>query len=80
MPRTIMRIGRTPDNDISLPEDLGVSRYHAELRELAPGRYEIVDLNSHNGTFVNGQRVSRVALDDHDVIGVGNSTFCLAAG
>jgi ABC transport system ATP-binding/permease protein len=50
------------------------------LRESGPGRYEIIDLNSHNGTFVNGQRISRAALAEHDVIGVGFSTFCLVAG
>jgi ABC transport system ATP-binding/permease protein len=80
MPPRVIRIGRTADNDLALPDDLGVSRYHAELRESGPGRYEIIDLNSHNGTFVNGQRISRAALAEHDVIGVGFSTFCLVAG
>ena len=49
------RIGRVPDNDIVVPH-LSVSRHHAELRT-TPGGYRIVDLGSHNGTFVNEQRV-----------------------
>ena len=53
LPAKAMRIGRTPENDLVLP-DLDVSRHHAELRKSPAGSYEIVDLGSHNGTFVNG--------------------------
>ena len=58
LPATAMRIGRVPDNDLVL-SDLNVSRHHAELRKSAHRPYEIVDLGSHNGTFVNGQRVTK---------------------
>ena len=57
-----MRIGRTPDNGLVL-SDLDVSRNHAELRKSATGSYEIVDLGSHNGTYVNGQRVTSKHAD-----------------
>jgi ABC transport system ATP-binding/permease protein len=73
--RTI-RIGRGTDNELVV-SDLSVSRHHAELRQLADGRYEIVDLDSHNGTYVNGQPVSRVLLGPQDIVGVGHSTFRL---
>ena len=73
--RTI-RIGRGLDNELVV-SDLSVSRHHAELRQLADGRYEIVDLGSHNGTYVNGQPVSRVLLGPQDIVGVGHSTFRL---
>ncbi|WP_370087662.1 FHA domain-containing protein [Streptacidiphilus sp. MAP12-16] len=73
--RTI-RIGRGLDNELVV-SDLSVSRHHAELRQLADGRYEIVDLDSHNGTYVNGQPVSRVLLGAQDIVGVGHSTFRL---
>jgi ABC-type multidrug transport system ATPase subunit len=73
--RTI-RIGRGLDNELVV-SDLSVSRHHAELRQLADGRYEIVDLDSHNGTYVNGQPVSRVLLGPQDIVGVGHSTFRL---
>ena len=74
-----IRIGRTPDNDLAL-SDLDVSRNHAELRKSPAGSYEIIDLGSHNGTFVNGKRVSHATLTDQDIISIGHSTFRLAEG
>ena len=78
LPATL-RIGRTADNDLVLADDLGISRYHAELRKSPAGGYEIVDLASHNGTFVNGQRISRTMLTEHDIVRIGHATFRLAA-
>jgi 8-oxo-dGTP diphosphatase len=75
-----IRIGRTPDNDVVLAHDLGVTRHHAELRKSSAGSYEIIDLGSHNGTFVNGTRVSRVTLTDQDIVRISHSTFRLAEG
>ena len=77
LPAQAMRIGRTPDNDLILA-DLDVSRHHAELRKSPTGSYEIVDLNSHNGTFVNGKRVFQAMLTEHDIVNIGHSTFRLA--
>ena len=74
-----LRIGRTSDNDLVL-SDLTVSRHHAELRKAPTGRYEIVDLSSHNGTFVNGQKVASATLTENDIIGIGHSTFRLSGG
>ncbi len=74
-----MLIGRSPGNDLIFA-DLDVSRQHAELRKSHTGSYEIVDLGSHNGTFVNGKRVSRAMLTEHDVVNIGHSTFRLAEG
>ncbi|MGE5694963.1 MAG: FHA domain-containing protein [Candidatus Sericytochromatia bacterium] len=71
-----LRIGRAPENDIVVP-DLIVSRHHAELRERDDGRHEIVDLGGHNGTFVNGRRVTTAVLDDNDIVGIGRTTFRL---
>ncbi|WP_370110039.1 FHA domain-containing protein [Streptacidiphilus sp. MAP12-33] len=71
-----LRIGRGLDNDLVV-SDLSVSRHHAELRQLADGRYEIVDLESHNGTYLNGQPISRQILSAQDIVGVGHSTFRL---
>ena len=72
------RIGRVPDNDIMVPHP-SVSRHHAELHS-TPGGYRIVDLGSHNGTFVNEQRVSAATLDEGDTIGFGDTTFRLSGG
>jgi ABC transport system ATP-binding/permease protein len=79
LPAKAMRIGRIPDNDLVL-SDLDVSRHHAELRKSPTGSYEIVDLNSHNGTYVNGQRVTSKLLSEEDLVSVGHSTFRLKDG
>jgi ABC-type multidrug transport system ATPase subunit len=76
-PTRLLRIGRDPGNDLVVP-DLSVSREHAELRNLGDGRYEIADLGSHNGTFVNGQRITRTTtVTEQDLIGIGRATFRL---
>jgi predicted ester cyclase len=74
-----IRIGRTPDNDIEL-RDLEVSRHHAELRRRADGSFEIIDLGSHGGTFVNSQRITHKLLTEQDIIGIGHRTFRLSGG
>ncbi|MFD8595913.1 FHA domain-containing protein [Kitasatospora sp. NPDC059646] len=73
--RTI-RIGRALDNDIVV-SDLQVSRHHAELRQLPDGRWEIVDLGSHNGIFLNGQPTRRQLMGPQDRLTVGHSSFVL---
>jgi len=74
-----LRIGRTPDNELVI-EDLSVSRRHAELRKSHSGRYQIIDLGSHNGTFVNGARVHQAELAEADIVAIGHATFRLADG
>jgi putative peptide zinc metalloprotease protein len=69
-------IGRGAGNDLTLADGY-VSRHHARVwRE--PGGYRVEDLDSVNGTFVNGERLpaggSRL-LRDHDVIGFGPSSL-----
>ena len=61
-------------------DDLLVSRHHAELRERRDGRYELLDLRSANGTFVNGRRVERATLEERDVVTVGHHVFQLIGG
>lgn len=55
-------IGRLPDNMIAI-DDASVSSHHARII-LREGRYELEDLDSTNGTFVNGQRLNQTALND----------------
>lgn len=77
--RAAVRIGRAPDNDLVI-DDLIVSRHHAELRALADRTYEIADVGSHNGTYLNGARVDRASpLAEGDIVGIGHSAFCLVA-
>ncbi|GGO90785.1 FHA domain-containing protein [Wenjunlia tyrosinilytica] len=73
--RTI-RIGRALDNDLVV-DDLVVSRNHAELRARPDGGYDIVDLGSHNGTYLNGQPVHHAPVDAGDIVGIGHSAFVL---
>ena len=74
-----IRIGRAPDDDI-IVADLGVSKHHAELRRSPDGRYSITDLGSHNGTYVNGTRVSQQELNEGDIIAIGRAAFRLVGG
>lgn len=74
-----MRIGRALENELVV-RDLQVSRHHAEFSATPDGRYEIRDLGSHNGTYVNGLQLPRSgsrALGPGDTVGVGHSTFRL---
>ena len=66
-------IGRSPECDISVDET-GVSRFHAEVLR-TPFAMVIADLDSTNGTLVNGQRVKRRRLSDGDQIRVGKAVF-----
>ncbi|GHH14425.1 FHA domain-containing protein [Streptomyces lanatus] len=73
--RTV-RIGRAADNDLVI-DDLIVSRHHAELHALPDGTYEIADLGSHNGTYLNGGPVTTAPIGPGDIVGIGHSAFCL---
>ncbi|SOD87572.1 FHA modulated ABC efflux pump with fused ATPase and integral membrane subunits [Streptomyces sp. Ag109_G2-15] len=73
----VMRIGRALENELVV-SDLQVSRHHAEFHSMPGGRFEIRDLGSHNGTYVNGQPIAKggsVQLGPNDIVGVGHSTF-----
>lgn len=66
-----LRIGRGPDNDVVLPDEgKAVSRFHAELRNEGAG-YVVIDLGSQNGTWVNGERVTRGAVSIGEEIAIG---------
>jgi pSer/pThr/pTyr-binding forkhead associated (FHA) protein len=69
----VTKIGRAYENDLVV-EYPQVSRQHAELRYLE-GNFEIVDLDSTGGTFVNGVRVKRQVLNKGDVISLVNLHF-----
>ncbi len=71
-----LTIGRLPDNDVVV-DDLLVSRRHAVLERRPDGTWELADLGSGNGTFVNGSRRSRATITPADLIGVGRSLLRL---
>jgi hypothetical protein len=64
-------LGRSKDCDIQLA-DPNVSRRHAELRQEGSA-YWLIDLDSTNGSQVNGRRTSRAKLDSGDVITIGST-------
>ena len=69
-------IGRTDDNDISIPSRY-VSKHHILL--VRQGSFTIlIDLNSTNGTFVNSERVYKHVLANGDVITIDNHSMFVA--
>jgi hypothetical protein len=64
-------IGRSKDCDVQLA-DPNASRRHAELRQEGSA-YWLIDLDSTNGSNVNGRRVARSKLDSGDVITIGST-------
>lgn len=65
-----VRIGGLPDNDVVIGSP-AVSRYHAQI-VVRGGKVEIEDLNSSNGTFVNGTPVRTAEIRSGDKIRVGD--------
>ena len=71
--RDFMSIGRKHENDVQL-NDLTVSGRHALISKVGEHVY-IEDLNSTNGTLVNGNYVSKLALQHGNVIQIGHHLF-----
>jgi pSer/pThr/pTyr-binding forkhead associated (FHA) protein len=68
-------IGRNPNTDITLLDE-GISREHALiLYDEDADRYSVEDLQSTNGTKVNGKRVRSAELQPGDVLQVGSTEF-----
>ena len=69
--KEVITIGRSKKNDLVLA-DQWLSRIHAEIRRDS-SRHFIRDLDSRNGTYVNGMRLSqRVPLQNGDVVTLGD--------
>ncbi|MGH3716202.1 MAG: FHA domain-containing protein, partial [Micromonosporaceae bacterium] len=66
-------MGRGEQASMRLP-DVGISRRHARL-DFDGSQVVLTDLGSTNGTLVNGQRISAVALNPGDVIQIGTTTL-----
>ncbi len=69
--RDITTIGSVAGNTVLL-NDTGVSRKHVGIRRIEGG-YELADLGSTNGVYVNGEKVARRRLSVGDVIRVGTT-------
>ena len=67
----LLRIGSKKENDVVIADDT-VSRHHAVIEE-KKGQYVIKDLESTNGAFVDGLRVSEAFLNEGSIIRLGNT-------
>lgn len=69
----IIRVGRGSGNDIVI-NDPYVGRSHCEFIQDDSGNYWVIDLNSKNGTFVNGTRCfGKTKLNGSDTVRIGNN-------
>ena len=68
----VITIGRSHDNDVSI-NDPYVGRHHCQIVQYDDGSFTIVDMNSTNGTYVNGRRVfGEIRLQPNDTITIGH--------
>ena len=72
-------LGRDSSNQAEV-SDPAVSRKHCSVSEVSSGVFEVADLDSHNGTFVNGTKVSRQTVQHGDRIRIGSCEFVFLTG
>jgi transcriptional regulator with GAF, ATPase, and Fis domain len=72
-------LGRDSSDQMRV-NDLAVSRRHCSVNEVSDGVFEIADLDSRNGTFVNETQVNRKTIQHGDRIRIGNSEFLFLTG
>jgi tetratricopeptide (TPR) repeat protein len=66
-----LRIGRGAENDLILEDPTkAVSRFHAEIRPEGQG-WVLIDLNSQNGTWIDGKRIQKTALAPGVTVSLG---------
>ena len=70
LPGGVRTVGRAAGADFIVDAPL-VSRVHCRLTALADGALEVQDLDSTNGTFINGERIQTGRLASGDRLGVG---------
>ena len=73
LPGSVKTLGRAARADFVIEAGM-VSRVHCQL-SAGTAEVEVIDLDSTNGTYVNGQRVARALLKDGDELGIGRVTF-----
>ncbi len=68
--RDNISVGRASENDVTINDD-SISKRQFHIKKTNKG-YNLIDLKSANGTFVNGERVKSVILKNKDVIKIGD--------
>ena len=70
----VITIGRHSGNDVVIDNDDKVSRHHLQIVQYDDGSYHLIDFNSTNGTYINGDRVSGEAvLGEGDFVRIGDT-------
>ena len=72
-----LRVGAHSSNDLVLGEDRAASRHHFEIQYTERG-YLVIDLNSTNGTFLDGRRVERAYLSTGSQVRAGQTMVVFA--
>ena len=72
--KPVISVGRDPGADVYV-DNPGVSRDHFRLERTENGEYQVVDLGSANGTFVNDQMVNASVVHNNDVVRFGKYTL-----
>lgn len=78
LPHSLKTVGRAPRADFIVDAPL-VSRLHCRLSMDGDDRLDVEDLGSTNGTYVNGRKVRRAALQAGDTLKVGRVEFAVRA-
>lgn len=72
--QNVIKIGKLPSSHLRL-DDPNVSRIHAVIERGSDGGYSVIDLGSASGTFVNGDKVTKAAIDSGDELRFGDTTI-----
>ncbi|MHB8670552.1 MAG: FHA domain-containing protein [Acidimicrobiales bacterium] len=76
--RPVIQAGRHPDSEIFL-DDITVSRRHVQILRDG-GNYEVVDVGSLNGTYLNRQRIDKARLANGDEVQIGKFRLVFFSG
>jgi pSer/pThr/pTyr-binding forkhead associated (FHA) protein len=76
LPGSMRTIGRTSGANFIVDAPL-ISRVHCRLTVARDGSIEVADLDSTNGTWVNGERIQTATLGEGNILRVGRVEFVL---
>ncbi len=76
--RPVIRAGRHPDSEIFL-DDITVSRRHVQIVHDG-GSYQVVDVGSLNGTYLNRERIDKAPLTNGDEVQIGKFRLVFFSG
>lgn len=68
----VIKVGKLASSQLRL-EDPGVSRIHAVIEKGPGGEYSVIDLGSAGGTFVNGEKITKVEISSGDELRFGDT-------